>query len=75
VITDRPPQSPKARREFERSDALTRLVPLPDAHDLQARATLLEKALTLGDARSVKTEGESMLDLLAGTYAISRARL
>jgi len=75
VITDRPPQSPKARREFERSDALTRLVPLPDAHDLQARATLLEKALTLGDARSVKTEGESMLDLLAGTYGISRARL
>ncbi len=75
MITDRPPQSPQARREFERSDALTRLVPLPDAHDLQARATLLEKALTLGDPRSIKAEGESMLDLLAGTYGISRPGL
>jgi hypothetical protein len=75
VITDRPPKSPKARREFERSDALTRLVPLPEAQELQARATVLEKARTAGDPRSVKAEGESVLDLLAGTYAISRPRL
>jgi hypothetical protein len=75
VITDRPPRGSKARREFERSDALTRLVPLPDAHDLQARAMLLEKGLTLGDPRSVKAEGESMLDLLAGSYGISRPTL
>jgi len=75
VITDRPPRSAQARREFERSDALTTLVPLPDAHELQARATLLEKARTAGDPRSVKAEGESMLDLLAGTYGISRPRL
>jgi hypothetical protein len=75
VITDRPPRGLEAQREFETSDALTRLVPLPDAHALQARATLLKTALTLGDARSVKTEGESMLDLLAGTYGISRPRL
>ena len=75
MITDRPPRSAQARREFERSDALTTLVPLPDAHELQARATLLEKARTAGDPRSVKAEGESMLDLLAGTYGISRPRL
>jgi len=75
VITDRPPRSAQARREFERSDALTTLVPLPDAHELQARATLLEKARTAGDPRSVKAEGESMLDLLVGTYGISRPRL
>ena len=75
MITDRPPRSAQARREFESSDALTTLVPLPDAHELQARATLLEKARTAGDPRSVKAEGESMLDLLAGTYGISRPRL
>ena len=75
MITDRPPRSAQARREFESSDALTTLVPLPDAHELQARGTLLEKARTAGDPRSVKAEGESMLDLLAGTYGISRPRL
>jgi len=75
VVTDRPPRGAKAQREFEASDALTRLAPLPDARDLQARAALLEKALALGDARGVKAEGESMLDLLARTYGIERPRL
>jgi len=75
VRTDRPPQRPKARREFDQSDALTRLAALPDAHDLQARATLLEKAVALGDPRSVKAAGESILDLLAQTYEIGRPRL
>jgi hypothetical protein len=70
VITDRPPQGPKARGEFERSDALTRLATLPDAHDLQTRAVLLEKALAIGEKRSVRIEGESILGLLARTYAI-----
>jgi hypothetical protein len=75
VVTDRPPQSEQSRRAFEESDALTRLAPLPDAHDLQARATLLEKAIASGDARRVKLEGESILELLAQTYQISRPRL
>ena len=75
MVTDRPPRGAKAQREFEASDALTRLAPLPDARDLQARAALLEKALALGDARGVKAEGESMLDLLARTYGIERPRL
>ena len=75
MITDRPPRSAKALREFESSDALARLEPLPDAQDLQARAMLLEKALALGEARIVKAEGESILDLLARTYAISRPGL
>jgi hypothetical protein len=75
VITDRPPRASKARREFERSDALTRLGALPDAHDFQARATLLGKAIAGGDPGSVKTEGESILGLLAQTYAITRPRL
>jgi hypothetical protein len=75
VVTDRPPRGAEAQREFEASDALARLVRLPDGRDLQARAVLLEKALALGDARSVKAEGESILDLLAGTYGIDRPRL
>jgi hypothetical protein len=75
VITDRPPESPEARRAFEKSDALTRLVALPDASDLQARAMLLQKALAIGDRRSVRVEGDSILDLLARTYAISRPGL
>jgi len=75
VITDRPPRSAKARREFDQSDTLTRLVTLPDAHDLQAGATVLEKAVALGDPRGVKAAGESILGLLARTYGISRPRL
>jgi hypothetical protein len=75
VITDRLPQSDQARRAFERSDALTRLAVLPDAQDLQARAGLLEKALAIGDRRSVRVEGDSILALLARTYAVSRPRL
>jgi hypothetical protein len=75
VITDRPPKGAEARREFDRSDALTRLVALPDARDLQARATLLEKAVALGDPRAAKAAGESILGLLAQTYQIDRPRL
>ena len=67
MITDRPPKRPKARREFDESDALTRLATLPDDRALQARATLLEKAVALGDPRSVKAAGESILGLLAQT--------
>ena len=75
MITDRPPRSGEARREFERSDTLTTLAPLPDACSLQACATLLQQALAGGDPRSVKAEGEAMLDLLAGTYGIGRPTL
>ena len=75
MITDRPPQNGEARRAFERSDALTRLVVLPDAQDLKDRAMLLKKALAIGDRRSVRVEGDSILALLARTYAISRPRL
>jgi hypothetical protein len=75
VITDRPPQRAQARREFDQSDALTRLAALPDAHDLRARAVVFEEAVALGDARGVKASGESMLDLLARTYGIARPGL
>jgi hypothetical protein len=75
VVTDHPPQGRQARRDFEESDALTRLEPLPDARELQARARLLETAIASGEARRVKVEGESILELLAGTYEISRPRL
>ena len=75
MITDRPPRSAKARREFEKSDALTRLATLPDAHDLRARAVVFEEAVAVGDARAVKASGESILDLLARTYAIARPGL
>ncbi|MFL5311187.1 MAG: hypothetical protein ACJ79H_12105 [Myxococcales bacterium] len=75
MITDRPPRRAKAQREFEASDALTSLAPLPGRGELQARAVLLEKALAEGDARNVKRAGESILDLLAETYGIDRPRL
>jgi hypothetical protein len=75
MTTDPPPRSPKARREFESSDALTRLETLPDARALQGRATVLENALATGDPGSVRVEGASILDLLAQTYAIGRPKL
>jgi hypothetical protein len=75
LITDRPPRSAKARRDFDRSDALTRLDVLPDARELQARASLLERALATADGRAVRIECESVLDLLARTYGIGRPRL
>ena len=75
MVTDRPPRAAKALREFERSDALTTLATLPDARDLQARAALLEKALTEADRGGVRVDGNSMLDLLARTYGVSRPEL
>jgi hypothetical protein len=75
LITDRPPRDQNARRAFERSDALTSLARLPEPHELQSRAALLEKALASSDARGVRREGDSILDLLAGTYEVSRPGL
>ena len=48
---------------------------LPDAGDLQVRAAALQNALAAGDARSVRGAGESILDLLARTYGVSRPAL
>jgi hypothetical protein len=75
VITDRPPRGAQARREFDRSDALAQLLPLPDAGALQASAALLQSAVASGDARSVKAAGESMLGLLAATWDVSQPKL
>jgi hypothetical protein len=75
VITDPPPREREARRAFEESDALVRLEPLPGAAELRSRAALLEKAIASGDARKVKAEGESILELLARTYGIGSPRL
>src|SRR5438874_11365182 len=58
-----------------KSDALTRLAPLPDGHELQSRARLFEKALATADRRSVGAEGTSIVELLARTYAISEPKL
>ena len=71
MVTDRPPRGRKARREFEQSDALTTLVPLPDPSGLQGCALRLEQAVAGGEPRSVKAEGEGILALLAETYGIS----
>ncbi len=71
MITDRPPRSRRARQQFDESDALTRLAPLPDARELQTCAALFAKAIAAGDARGVKGEGESVLELLARTYGIT----
>jgi len=75
MVTDRPPRRSEARRAFEASDALVKLAVLPVARELQARAALLEKALALADRRPVRVEGESILDLLAGTYGVTTPRL
>ncbi|HWE26291.1 MAG TPA: hypothetical protein VG496_20310 [Myxococcales bacterium] len=74
-MTDRPPRSTQARREFDRSDALLRLPLLPDARELQVRAVLFEKVLASADRRGVHAAGESILDLLARTYGIGKPKL
>ena len=58
-----------------KSDALTTLAPLPDAVELRARAALFEKALATADGRAVRGTGESILELLAQTYAIDPPKL
>ena len=75
MITDRPPRGAAARREFERSNALDRLQPLPDAGPLRAGALLLEEALGAADGRSVRSAGESILEVLSRTWAIGPPRL
>jgi hypothetical protein len=75
VVTDRPPGDPEARRAFLRSDSLTRLPVLPEAHESRTRAVLFERALATADQRRVRAAGESMLELLARTYSISQPRL
>ena len=75
MITDRPPREREARRAFDESDALVKLEPLPDAGELRSRAVLLEKAIATGEARIVKTEGGSILELLADTYRVGPPRL
>jgi len=70
VTTDRPPRGAKARQDFDRSDALTSLAPLPDARELQALTAALKTAIEGSDPRRVKAEGESILALLAKTYSI-----
>jgi hypothetical protein len=75
MTTDRPPRSARARREFDRSDALAKLDVLPDARDLQERAADFEKALAADDTRAVRVAGDAILDQLARTYAISKPTL
>ena len=75
MTTDRPPRSRKARREFDESDALTSLVALPEARDLQARTRLFQAAIAIGDPRRIQAAGESILGLLARTYQIDQPGL
>lgn len=75
MVTDRPPRAAQARRAFLKSDALATLESLPDAVELQARAALFEKALATGDGRAVRGAGESILELLAQTYAVDAPKL
>lgn len=75
MVTDRPPRGTKAKREFEKSDALTTLATLPDARELQLRAALLGTALADADRSSVRVHGDSILELLARTYAVERPEL
>ena len=72
MITDPPPRRAAERRDFERSDALGKLEPLPDAVELRERSARLEKALANGEPRSVRAESEAILDLLSRTYGITR---
>jgi hypothetical protein len=75
VVTDRPPSNADARRAFLKSDALMRLPAMPDAGEMQSRAAELEKALATADGASVRAAGESLVELLARTYGISRPKL
>ena len=75
MITDRPARGAAARRQFDQSDALTRLPVLPDAGQLQACAAALAKAMAGGGAAEVKRAGEAILELLAATWQVSRPAL
>jgi hypothetical protein len=75
VVTDPPPRARKARQQFDASDALTSLSPLPDASELQRRAAKFQQAVAAGEPKEVKGTGESILDLLAKTYAVPRPAL
>src|SRR4051812_49120494 len=75
MTTDPPPRSARARREFDRSDALTQLDVLPDARELQERAAAFEKSLAAGETRAVRAAGDAIVELLARTYALSKPTL
>jgi hypothetical protein len=75
MTTDPPPRSARAQREFDRSDALTKLDVLPDARELQERAAEFEKALAVSETRGVRAAGDAILDLLARTCAVSKPSL
>jgi hypothetical protein len=68
MVTDRPPRGAKARREFEASDAMTTLAPMPEAEEIQRRARELEQAMAAGEQRAVRLAGEAILEMLARTY-------
>lgn len=75
MVTDPPPRARKARQQFDASDALTSLSQLPDARELQSRAAAFQQAVARGEPKEVKSAGESILDLLARTYAVPRPAL
>jgi hypothetical protein len=75
MTTDPPPRNARAQREFDRSDALTKLEILPDARELQERAADFEKALAVSETRGVRAAGDAILDLLARTCAVSKPSL
>jgi hypothetical protein len=69
VITDYPPASGIAKRQFEESDALT-AIELPPAEELRALARELEQAMATGERGPVTEAGEAILRLLARTHGI-----
>jgi hypothetical protein len=74
VITDSPPRSAKARRQYDESDA-RRVLELPAATPLQRDAERLRAALETERAVIVRVAGQAMLDRLADFYSVPATRL
>jgi hypothetical protein len=74
VITDSPPRSAKARRQYDESDARHELA-LPPAESLRRDAERLRAALEAGRAPEVRRAGQEMLDHLAEFYGVRPVRL
>ena len=75
MVTDPLPRSRTAREKFEASEALGALSPLPDGPEIQSRAAAFQRAVAAGEAKTVKSAGDSLLDLLAMTWSVRRPAL
>jgi len=69
VITDPPPSSPRSKKQFDASDALSS-ISLPPAALLQSASQSLAAALATAEITEVQRAGDALLLLLSNFYGI-----